>query len=156
MNANGAIMAAPLSEQFALPSKRSKLIDDALEVLNAEVKDKSGISGLAVKGAFKVIQKVQPGFLRKVINHLLDDFMVQLEPLYQDALNAGLPPGGLLQKRKDEVASALLSVTDKKAQRSSSDIVKKTYAKLRPSAQKHVESATPRLKDLLNRHAATS
>ncbi len=147
------LMAASLSEQFASDDKRSALIDDALRVLDAEVADKSGLSGIAVKTAFKVIQGVQPGFLKKVVKALLPDFLEKMDPLYQDALSAGKSPGGLLVERKREVAGALLSVTDAKAA-GARDLVRKTYDKLRPSAEKHVESAAPRLAGLLDRHAA--
>ncbi len=146
-------MAASLSEQFQAPLKRNALIDDALGVLDAEVQDKSGISGLAVKGAFKVVKGIQPGFLRKVVDKLLGDFLSKLEPFYQDALNQGLPPGGMIEKQRNQFAGALLSVTDAKVA-DAQDMVKMTYQKLRPSAEKHVEAAAPRIAQLLNKHAA--
>lgn len=153
MNANGPHMAAPLKEQFSTPDKRNALVDDALQVLDLEVKDKSGLSGVAVKTAFKVVKGIQPGFLRNVVEGLLDDFLAKTDPLYQEALAAGLSPGGLLEKEKARFASSLLSVTDGKAERAQSEVVKKTYRKLRPTAQKHVEAAAPRLAGLLDRHA---
>lgn len=149
-------MAASLSEQLAPPQKRNALIDDALEVLDAEVKDKSGISGMAVKTAFKVVKGVQPGFLRKVVDHLLDDFLEKTDPIYQSAIAEGLPPGGHVVKKKDVLASALLSVTDKRAERAQTELIRKTYQKLRPTAEKHVQAAAPRLAKLLDRHAAAS
>jgi hypothetical protein len=51
------------------------------------------------------------------------------------------------------VADALLSITDKKAERSKSGLVKSTYEKLRGSAKKNVEHAVPRLGKLVERHA---
>jgi len=147
-------MAAPLSEQFSPSDKRNAVIDDALQVLDAEVKDKSGLSGMAVKGAFKIVKGVQPGFLRKVIEKLFDEFIEKMDPVYQKALSEGMKPGGLVQKEKSQVAGALLSVTDRRAEQAESDLIKKTYAKLRPAAQKHVEAAAPRISELLNRHAA--
>jgi hypothetical protein len=146
-------MVAPLSEQMASPEKRNALIDDALQVLDAEVADKSGLSGVAVKTAFKLVKGVQPGFLRRVVEGLLDEFLEKTNPLYQSALAAGLSPGGLLEKEKGQLASTLLSVTDARAERADSELVKKTYMKLRPTAQKHVEAAAPRLAGLLDRHA---
>jgi hypothetical protein len=35
-------------------------------------------------------------------------------------------------------------------------VIKKTYEKLRPMAQKQVEGATPRLANLLEKHAAAT
>lgn len=151
-----ALMAASLSEQISTPDKRNALIDDALQILDAEVKDKSGLSGMAVKTAFKLVKGVQPGFLRKVVDALLNEFLTQVDPVYQKALTEGLSPGGLVVKEKTSVAAALLSVTDRRAAEADSELVKKTYAKLRPTAEKHVEAAAPRLSGLLDRHASAS
>lgn len=145
-------MATPLAEQFSDVTKRDALIQDALGVLDAEVGDKSGLSGMAIKTAFRVIKGIQPGFLRSVVERLLPDFVEKLDPVYQDALKQGLAPGALLTKEKSKVAGALLSITDEKA-KNAQDLVRKTYERLRPSAQKNVEAAAPRLAELLNRHA---
>jgi hypothetical protein len=146
-------MPESLMTQIQAPGKRAALISDAEKVLDEEVGDKSGISGLAIKTAFKVIKGVRPGFIRDVIDALLDDFLKQVDPIYQRAVAQGLSPGGLLAKESATVSSSLLSITDGKASRSSSEMVRKTYEKLRPSAQKHVETAIPRLAQLLNKHA---
>ena len=116
-DANAAAMPESLLSQVKAPGKRAALIADAEKVLDAEVADKSGLTGIAIKTAFKVIKGVRPGFIPDVIEHLLDDFLIQVEPLYQRAIEQGLPPGALLEKEKSTVASALLSVTDKKALR---------------------------------------
>jgi hypothetical protein len=147
-------MAATLAEQMAPAQKRNALIDDALSVLDEEVNDKSGLSGMAVKTAFKLIKGIQPGFLRKVVEKLLDDFLVKTDPIYQSAVAAGLSPGAHIVKEKGTLASALLSVTDRRAEQAEREMVKKTYAKLRPTAQKHVEAAAPRIAKLLDRHAS--
>ena len=149
-------MAASLSEQLSPRDKREAVIEDALHILDAEVKDKSGISGMAVKGAFKIVKGVQPGFIRKVVNNLFDDFIEKIDPVYQRAISESLPPGAYIEKERSQVASALLSVTDRKAEAASSELIRKTYSKLRPSAQKHVEAAAPRLAELLNKHAASA
>ncbi|HXS16955.1 MAG TPA: hypothetical protein VN764_07190 [Polyangiaceae bacterium] len=148
-------MAEPLNNQMKAPDKRSALISDAERVLDEEVADKSGLTGIAIKTAFKVVKGVRPGFIRDVIDHLLDDFLKQLDPVYQRSVAQGLSPGGLMVKESPAVAGALLSITDAKASRSSSDLVRKTYEKLRPMAQKNVEAAAPRLAKLLDKHAAT-
>jgi hypothetical protein len=148
-------MAASLKEQIAAPEKRNAVIADALSVLDAEVNDKSGLTGIAVKTAFKVVKGVQPGFIRSVVDKLLGEFVEKMEPYYQRALEQGLSPGGLLEKERSSVAGALLSVTDRRVE-GSQDLVAKTYQKLRPAAQKHVEAAAPRLAGLLDRHFAQS
>jgi hypothetical protein len=150
-------MSVPsLREQIETGNKRAEVIDDALRVLDAEVADKSGLSGMAVKGAFKVVKGIQPGFLRTVVDKLLDDFLEALNPIYQEAVEQGSPPGKHLESNAGRVADALLGITDARAERADRQVVKKTYEKLRPSAKKHVEAAAPRLGAMLERHARTS
>ena len=144
---------ATLRELLGGPNKRGPLIDDALRVLDLEVDDKGGLSGIAVKAAYKVVKSVSPGFLRDVVNHLLDDFLDGLDPLYQEALSKNIKPRQHLQANPSRVADALLGITDRRAQRAKNQLVKGTYEKLRGQAKKHVEAAVPRLGELFERHA---
>ena len=146
-------MTTPLKDQVDSDAKRSAIIEDALRVLEQEVNDKSGISGLAIKGAFKMVKGIQPGFLRRVVDHLLDDFLGALDPIYQEALSEKKAPGKHLEQNAGRVADALLSITDARADRAQRAVIKKTYGKLRPTAKKHVEAAAPRLGAMLERHA---
>lgn len=145
---------ASLRELLGGPDKRGRLIDDSLRVLDAEVADKSGLSGIAIKTAYKVVKGVSPGFLRDVVDHLLNDFLDGLDPLYQEATSKGIKPRQHLQANPSRVADALLGITDRRAQRAKNQLVKGTYEKLRGSAAKHVEAAVPRLGELFERHTA--
>ena len=144
---------ATLRQLLGESDKRGRLIDDALGVLDAEVDDKSGLSGIAVKTAYKIVKGVSPGFLRQVVDHLLNDFLDALDPLYQKALAKGVPAAGHLRSNPARVADALLSITDARARGAKQPIVKGTYEKLRGQAKKHVEAAVPRLGGLLERYA---
>jgi len=142
-----------LKEQLGSTDKRRTVIEDACQVLDAEVADKSGLTGMAIKGGYKLVQGIRPGFVREVIDALLDDFLEALEPVYVEAREKKRPAGQYLLENKSRVADALLSVTDKKAQRAESGMIKKAYEKLRPLAKNQVEAATPRLSKMLERHA---
>lgn len=142
-----------LIEQLGSPPQRATVVDDALRVLEAEVADKSGLGGIAIKTAFGILKSVRPGILNQLVDKLLDEFLKAVEPFYQRAIAAGKSPGALVEAEKSQVASALLAVTDARAARASGDTLKKTYEKLRPTAQKQVEAATPRIAGLLDRHA---
>jgi hypothetical protein len=124
-----------------------------MRVLDAEVDDKSGLSGIAVKTAYKVVKGVSPNFIREVVDALLNDFLDGLDPLYQEAVQKGIKPRQHLQANPGRVADALLGITDRRAQRSKNQLVKATYEKLRGSAKKHVEAAVPRLGELFEKHA---
>jgi hypothetical protein len=142
-----------LKERLGGGGKREQVIDDACRVLDQEVSDKGGLGGMAVKAAYAVVKGIQPGFIRKAGDYLLDDFLDALDPFHQQAISLGKRPSDHVRAEAERVAEALLAVTDKKAQRAENGVVRKTYDKLRPSAKKHVESAAGRLGDLLDKHA---
>jgi hypothetical protein len=142
-----------LKEQLGSGEKRRAVIEDACQVLDAEVADKSGLTGMAIKGGYKLVQGIRPGFIREVVDTLLDAFLEALEPVYAEARDKKRPAGAYLLENKARVADALLSVTDKRAQRAESGMIKKAYEKLRPLAKSQVEAATPRLSKMLERHA---
>jgi hypothetical protein len=146
---------ATLVELLGAPAKRGAIIDDALGVLDSEVDSKGGLGGLAIKGAYKVVKGVSPEFLRSVVDHLLDDFLSALDPIYQEAQQRGLDARQHLISNPARVADLLLSITDSRAARAKNQLVKKTYERLRDGAKKHVEAAVPRLGDLFGRHVGT-
>lgn len=133
--------------------KRSQVVEDACKVLDLEVADKSGLSGMAIKAGYKLIQGVKPGFVRQVVDDLLDDFLDALDPIYQEAVSAGKKPGAHLKGNSPRMADALLAITDRRAEKAQRAAIKTMYDKLRPTAKKHVEAAAPRLADLLEKHA---
>jgi len=141
-----------LKEQLGTGEKRQQVIEDAIKVLDAEVADKGGLTGLAVKGGYKVVQGVRPGFVRDVVTGLLDEFLEAMDPLYQEAKQKGRPAGAYVLENKGRMAEGLLAVTDRKAQRAEG-MLKKAYDKLRPLAKGQVEAAAPRLSQLLEKHA---
>lgn len=143
---------ATLEELLGGPAKRGALIEDSLRVLDAEVDSKGGLSGIAIKTAFKVVKGVSPDFLRGTVDHLLPEFLRALDPVYQEAVQKGIDPKQHLTSNPGRVADALLAITDAKAQRSTNQVVKKTYEKLREGAKKHVEAAVPRLGEMFARH----
>jgi hypothetical protein len=100
-----------------------------------------------------VVKSIKPGFLREVVNHLLDDFLDALNPIYQEAAEAKKPASRHLVDQSGRAADALLAVTDRRAERAQRAVIRGTYDKLRPMAKKQVEAAAPRMGQLLDRHA---
>ena len=142
-----------LAEQIGTGEKREAVIEDGCRVLDQEVAEKGGLTGIAIKGAYKIVQGIRPGFVRESVNHLLDDFLVAMDPIYQEAATKKQPAGAYLRQSGARVAEALLGVTDRKAARADGATIKKAYEKLRPLAQKQVEAAVPRLAGLVEKHA---
>ena len=142
-----------LVEVLTSDTQRAKVVDDCLELLELEVQDKSGISGLAIKAGFAAVKGIKPGFLRQVVHDLLPEFARAVEPIYQEAKAQGRPVAGHLSSDAGRVADALLAITDARAQRTTSGVVKGTYERLRGTAKKNVEAAIPRLGRLIEKHA---
>lgn len=145
-----------LKDQILLPGRRGAVVDDCVALVDEQVAAKSGLSGLAIKGAYAVVKAVKPGFIREAVDHLLDEFVERLEPYYQAATSARQDVPSYFDAHAAEIANGLLGVTDARAARAHNATVKKTYEKLRPTGQKHVESAVPSIGKLIARHASTA
>jgi hypothetical protein len=142
-----------LIEALTGEPQKNAVVDDCLGLIDAEVADRGGLSGLAIKAGYKTVQGIKPGFIRHVVSDLLPDFARALEPIYGEAKAQGQGVRSHLAANPQRVADALLSITDEKAKRSKSGIVKGTYDKLRSGAKKNVEAAVPRLAAMIEKHA---
>lgn len=142
-----------LPEQLTNESKRNLVTDDCMGVIDAEVADKGGLSGMALKAGYAAVKGVKPGFVRHVVFDLLPEFSKALDPIYQEAKSKNAGVSSHFNANQSRVADALLAITDEKAKRAGSGIVKGTYEKLRGTAKKNVEAAVPRLGKLIEKHA---
>jgi hypothetical protein len=145
---------ASLIEITKDPVKRRAIVDDAVRMLDSEVNDKRGFSGKAVKLAFRAVKGVSPGMIPMSIDALLDDFCVAMQPIWEESQASGQTARNYFQSRSHDVANALLSITDGRAERSTQRVLKSTYSKLRGQAVKHITESMPRLADLIERHAS--
>lgn len=147
-------MVAALSESLLDDAKRPAFLADAVEVLDAEVSDKGGASGLAVKGGYAAVKKIGPSIVPDALESLAPRLLAQLEPYWQQYRAAGTGTfADHLVAKSDEVAEALLQVTDERAENSTRPALQKVYSSLRSSAKKNVVEALPRVGDLVQRHA---
>ena len=132
--------------------KRQQIIGDACTVLDQEVADKSGLGGIAVKAAYAVVKSIKPGFMRQAVDHLLDEFLDVLSPIIEEAKEKNVKPSSLILENRSKMANSLLAVTDRRAEKADNAVVRKSYDKLRPAAQKHVEAAAPRVAQLVDKY----
>lgn len=133
-------------------AKKKDVVRDCCELIDAEVKDKGGISGLAIKAGYGTVKGIKPGFVEKAVEDLLPEFAKALDPIYEDAKSQNKPVGEFFASNASRVADALLTITDKKAQGAKSGVAKGAYEKLRGSAKKNVEAAVPRLGKLIEKY----
>lgn len=139
------------------PARRPTVVADLVALVDAEVADKSGVSGLAVKGGYALLKKMNSSFVPEAIDGMLPDFADRLEPFYAEhAAGSDSTLADFLVSRSSEVADALLGVTDDRAAASQRESVKKVYTKLRPQAKNHVEEALPRVGALVENHTKTA
>ena len=134
-----------LNDAVSDEAKRASIIEDICRLVDDEVGKQRGISGVAVKAGYRLVQGVKPGFVRNVVKTLLPEFAAALEPIRAKAVAQGQSVSAYFDTHQTEVAEALLTVTDTRAQKSEHGSIKGAYGKLRGSARKNVESAVPHL-----------
>jgi|SRR3954470_10199026 hypothetical protein len=141
-----------LVEQIGQPPKRPTVINDCVELIDAQVKQK----GFIMKSAYATIKAVKKGFVAETVDALLDDWLGKLQPHY-DKWSAAKQTSfsDYLVSRSDEVAEDLLSVTDARAEKTSHTTAKKMYGKMRDGAKRNVVEAIPELAKMIEKNLAS-
>lgn len=138
-----------------LQSSREAFLKAAVGVIDAEVSEKRGATGLAVKAGYGAVNKINPELVSDALDVLLPGFVGRLEPHWSAFREAGTGTfGAYLAAREDLVAEELLDVTDARVAQTRQQAVKKVYETMRPSAKRHVAEALPRLGDVIEQHAS--
>ena len=144
-----------LEEMLLAPDVQPKVLDDCDSLIGQELSEKGGISGNAIKLAYKTVNTFKPDHIRYLMGEMLPQMVGQLEPFWADFQAAGGPEfGDYLAKRGGEVSEALLQVTDARAEGSGRPVMIKAYGSVRGSAAKHVEAALPRLGGMVGKYAS--
>ena len=141
-----------LNDVLSDEAQRASIIEDVCRLVDNEVGKQRGLSGVAVKAGYKLVQGVKPGFVRNVVQALLPEFAAALEPIREQAVAQGQTVSGYFSAHTAEVAEALLAVTDGRAQSSEHGSVRGAYGKLRGSARKNVQSAVPGLGKIIEKY----
>jgi uncharacterized protein DUF6918 len=147
-------MAATLQEILLAPDVKPQVCDDLNDMIRQEVADKSGVSGTALKLAYKTATTFASGHVRHMIETLLPNMAVNLQPFWADFnTSGGSEFGDYLVKHGDEVAEAMLAVSDARAAASRRPVIVRAYRSVRGGAAKHIEAALPRVGDLVMKYA---
>jgi hypothetical protein len=150
----GTLMAATLQEILLAPDTQPQVAADCFQLVQQQVAELSGVSGTAVKLAYKTVNTFKPGHVRFMVESLLPDLVEQLEPYWADFNSSGGSEfGDYLAKRGNEASDALLTVTDKRAAGSGRPTIIKAYGAVRGSAARHVEAALPQVGELITKYA---
>ena len=148
-------MPATLAQTLLAPQTQPAVINDCLTLIKEEVADLSGVSGAAIKVAYKTVNAFAATHIRHVIEVHLPQMAEQLEPYWADFnASGGSDFGDYLTKRGDEVSKSLLAITDASAKSPTArPVIVKAYGTVRGHAAKHVIAALPRLGALVQKHA---
>ncbi len=148
-------MAATLEEILLTPENRPKVLADCQALIDQEVAGKSGVSGAAIKLAYKTATAFAPGYFRSTLEKMLPRIADKLEPYWADfGTSGGSEFGDYLSKRGSEVSEDLLSMTDGVAATSHRPAIVKAYRAVRGTAAKNVEAALPRVGELVMKYAS--
>jgi Family of unknown function (DUF6918) len=147
-----------LQETLLAPDIRPQVIADCEELVDHEVGSMSGVTGTAVRLAYKTVRTFDSGHIPAMIVSILPSVADTLQPYWAD-FTAGSQAGsgdfgGYLAAREDEVAEALLAITDSRQRASSRATIVKAYNTVRGSAVKHVKAALPALGALAQKYGA--
>jgi len=147
-------MAATLNEILLTPDTQPSVVADCMTLIEQEVAGKSGISGTAVKLAYKTAKTFAKGYLQATVESLLPDLVTQLEPYWADfSASGGSGFDDYLAKHSDAVSESLLSVTDARAKISDRPVIIKAYGTVRGGAAKHITAALPNVGALVQKYA---
>jgi hypothetical protein len=146
-------MAATLHDMLLSPQTQPQVVADCETLVDNEVGGMSGISGTAVKLAYKTVRTFSSNHIHYMIESLLPRMADELQPYWAD-FNAGGGGsfGDYLSKREDEVSEALLSITDARGRNSDRPVIVKAYNTVRGGAAKHVRAALPQVGALVQKY----
>jgi len=144
-----------LATLLADEKRRRALRDAAVALLESEVSAKTGVSGMAVRGVWGLVKATRPGLAADVLDGLLPRFAEALDPLLEQR-PAGSSAGAWLRRHEQQVAQALLAVTDERARLTPHTGLASAYGKLRPQAERQVAAAVPRLVPIIESHLSAA
>lgn len=145
---------ATLHEMLLEPDRMPQVVADCEELVNGQVAGMSGITGTAIKLAYRTVRTFDAGHIHFMIEQLLPSVADALQPYWADFTAAGGGEfGDYLAKREDEVAEALLAITDERGRNSVRPTIVKAYNTVRGSATKHVKAALPAVGALVQKYS---
>jgi hypothetical protein len=148
---------ATLHEMLLASDIRPRVVADCEELVTNEVAEMSGVTGAAVKLAYTTVRRVDANHIHAMIETILPNAADALQP-YWEGFTAEFTPssgdfGGYLAARDEEVAEALLAITDRRRDNSNRPVIVKAYNTIRGRAIKQVKATLPALGTLIQKYA---
>ena len=148
-------MYSNLSDILLTDGALQQVTADCQALVEQELASKSGVSAAALKVAYKAVTAFAPGYYQSTVEAMVPNLLTALQPFWADFQAAGGGQfGDYLPKRSEEVAEAMLSVTDDMTVDSPRPAVVKAYKTVRGGAGKHIEAALPAVGAMVEKYAA--
>ncbi|MEO1636886.1 MAG: hypothetical protein AAFS04_17605, partial [Cyanobacteria bacterium J06631_9] len=137
--------------QLQDPALKRAIAQDCTQLIDRQVSAKGGLSGIALKGAYRVVKGIGANYVQGAVERLLPETGQALEPLWSEGVQKGDPVAHLSAER-DRAADLILQTTDRRIARAGNAVLSGVYNKLRKSVKPDVVAAVPELAQTLKKH----
>jgi hypothetical protein len=148
---------ATLQEMLLAPDIQPRVVTDCETLITNQVAEMSGVTGTAVKLAYTTVRRFDSGHIHGMIVTILPNVADALQPYWAkfsaEPAPSGGDFGGFLAANDEEVAEALLEITDRRRDNSNRPTIVKAYNAIRGRAIKQVKAALPALGLLIQKYA---
>ena len=148
---------ATLQEMLLAPDVQPRVVADSEALVTDQVAELSGVTGAAIKLAYNTVRKFDANHIHGMIVTILPNVADALQPYWAQFSAEPAPSGGdfggYLAARDEEVAEALLAITDRRRDNSNRPVIVKAYNTIRGRAIKQVKAALPELGLLIQKYA---
>ncbi|EDX84923.1 hypothetical protein S7335_2622 [Synechococcus sp. PCC 7335] len=140
-----------LTQKTQDKSTRSAIAADCAQLIDQQVSNKGGLSGMALKTAYKVVKGISADYIPGALMRLMPETFSNLDPIWEEGVHSG-DPVAYMSENSDRTADAILSATDDRIARTGQGVISATYNRLRKSVKSDVVAAVPGLAAILQKH----
>jgi hypothetical protein len=148
---------ATLQEMLLAPDIQPRVVADSEALVTDQVAELSGVTGAAIKLAYNTVRRFDANHIHGMIETILPNVADALQPYWAQFSAEPAPSSGnfgeYLAAREEEVAEALLAITDRRRDNSARPTIVKAYNTIRGRASKQVKAALPALGLLIQKYA---
>lgn len=133
---------------------RDAIVADLEKLTNDTIQGLSGLSGAAIKTAFRGAVGSRPDLLRRALTRFLPDIAAALQPSWDAAATNGQRYADYLAANEGPVTAQLLAVADEKVNQLNNAAVRQVYGVARNKAEVIASSALPELGAIIEKYAS--
>lgn len=142
-----------LTHKIQDPTVKKAIASDCADLIDRQVSAKGGLSGVAMKAAYKVVKGIGSNYVEGAVGRLLPETCAAIEPIWEEGKATG-DPVAHLSGNSDRTADMILGATDARIARNGNNLIAGTYKKLRKSVKPDVAAAVPEVAQILQKHTS--